>query len=410
MRYGWPLVLCALAWVLGCTEPPADGPPQPPISLLTFRYDAARDVVIAHTVSLPTTVPLTAQRYANALASRPDTTYAPAPALRLAHPIPRVTDGTLTVDYRDVAGLDGFSAAHSQGALAALEAWRWTPGIDRVTILAAGEPLLELGPTPVADPFAPGYHTFVVHPETGEVGYLPGTPRPDSLDDALDILRRRDAFTAGAGFEPLLPANARLTADPRQMQDSFLTVQLTGVLPGAEHARLAGIVLMLTQFPQPHAVRFTFNGAVSPEPFMRTALDDIISPYALLLPEEAGTPADAETRVALRETITARMGRAPASTGPARVWRDWAVVPVKLTPQGGTQLFLLQRRDDAYTVVHGGPTLPTGDLLTRQVPRDAIVALRLPGWEQVGLMTMTVASAQPPAPFASAGGYVTELP
>ncbi len=412
MRYGWPLVLLGVLWVLGCAEPPSPGPPTPPISLLTFHYDAARDVVLAHTVSLPTTVPLTAQRYADLLATRADVRYAPAPGLRLSDPVPHVTDGAMTVDYHDVAGLAQFNAVQTEAVLAALEAWCWVPGVGTVSITANGAPLTALGSLVLTDPLTPRYHTYVVQTDTGEVGYLPGSPTPADLDDGLDILRRRDAFTAPAGFQPLLPAGVKLTADPARMTDDFLDVDLQGLLPGTEHLRLAGMILMLTQFPKPHAVRFTFGGVVSSEPFMRTTLDDILTPYALLLPEPTGSLADAETQAALRTAITARLGHTPAYVGPARVWRDWAVLPVKLTPDGVTLLYVLQLRDGGYTVVQGGPNLPVGDLLARQVPRDAIVALRLPGWEQMGLMTMEVAGATPapPASFHTSTERTTEQP
>ena len=94
-------------------------------------------------------------------------------------------------------------------------------------------------------------------------------------------------FPARQGFTTLLSPKATLTVPPERLKEEYLPVDLsTNVLP-ADHTRLAGMVLMLTQFPSPAAVKFTFGGKTVDEPFMRSKLRNPITAYDLLLPAAA---------------------------------------------------------------------------------------------------------------------------
>jgi len=250
MRWGLLyLLLSAALLLLGCGG--EEGPYAPPTSLLTFRYDAARDVVLAATHALRTDEPVTAQRYAEALARRPESGYAPSLTLRLASPEVAVQDDVLTVNYREAAGLGSLASAQVEAVMAALEGWRWVPGVREVRVQALGQPLTALGPLALAQPLAPAYHTYVVQPVTGEVGYLTGGAQPRTLAEAVTLLQRRTIRDTPAlqGFRPLLPVGITLTVAADRLENGVQPVELSVNYPRTEVARLAGLVLNLAQFP-----------------------------------------------------------------------------------------------------------------------------------------------------------------
>jgi hypothetical protein len=80
------LLLSTVLLLSGCPEEENGLPMQQPISMLVFRYDAVRDVVIASTRSLATDTAVTPQRYADALSGLPEVSYTPSPGIRMANP------------------------------------------------------------------------------------------------------------------------------------------------------------------------------------------------------------------------------------------------------------------------------------------------------------------------------------
>lgn len=388
MRYMMLLLGCLFGLLLlGCSEE-GEPAPQATTSLLTFRYDAARDVVLATTHALATTDDsVTAQQYATALALRPEVSYAPSTTLRLASPEVTVDNGALTVNYREAAGLQGLASAQVSAVLAALEAWFWVPGITEVRVQANGQPLTALGPVVLEQPMPRRFHTFVYQPATTEVAYLVGSLMPATLAEAVELLQQRQIreFPATQGFRPLLPQESMVTVRADALADGVLPIDLAADFPRVEPSRLAGMVLMFTQFPQVEAVRFTFGGQTVNIPFMRSNLGGPITPYDLLLPAEVGTVAGGQTLQELQSAARAALGQPPASFGPALTWRTWAVITAVPTAGAAPQTLVLQRGPVGYNVVMSGTNLPLAQLLERGVPREAIQALRLPGWEQVAL-------------------------
>lgn len=383
MRWVIYLWLCPFALLLaGCGDNTAPlAPSRALASMVTFRYDAARDVVVAQTSTLAYQDPLTAQRYAEALAMLDNTSYAPTTTLRLANPTPTVSDGVLTVNYRDVAGLEQLSSAQTTAILAALEAWWWVPEIRELRVQANGQPLTTLGPITLTQPLRRAYHTYIYHPQTGEVAYLVGSLTPANLSEAIAIINRREIreFPATQGFLPLLPPNVTMTPAIDKIVRGILPVDLSANFPRQDSARLAGLVLMLTQFPQAGAVQFTFGGESVKMDFMRSTLDAPLSSQQLLLPPIVAQSANRATQEALQATVQETLGRVPASYGSALVWRDWATVPV--VPQAGAtaRMVLLQQQAQGYQVVLSDVTQAGQPL--RSVPSEVIIAFRLFGWE-----------------------------
>lgn len=372
----------------GCgTLPPSPTAVPPPTSIVSFQYDAARDVVIAHSTPLTLTNPPTAQNYADALALLPDVSFTVAPTLRLAAPQATVMDDTVTVNYREVAGLQQLAAAQATAMLAALEAWRWVPGVTRVQVLAAGRPLTQLGPLILTQPLTPVYHTYVFQPETGEVGYLVGDLLPANLTQAQDILRRREIrdFPARQGFRPLLPLDTTIAATPDPNHPAVLNVDLSPNFPRMERARLAGLVLEFNQFPTVTAVRFTFGGQLASGMFMRSDLRTALTPYDLLLPAAAALVADEPTATVMRDTATAMLGQIAVNAGPVLVWHEWAALTVTPPADAPPHLFVFRKETTGYAMQIHGARLLTIEMLQRGVPREAIIALRIPGWETLAL-------------------------
>lgn len=378
MLLGMLLLVCCLA---GCEE--EEEQPSTTRSLLTFRYDAARDVVLANTAPITTTLPVTGTAYAGALTRQPDVSYAPSPTIQLSDPAVTLSDGGLTVNYRTATDLGGLASAQSTAVLAALEAWWWTPGVRTLRVQAAGQPLTTVGPVAVTQPLSRTFHTYVVQPLTGEVAYLVGALNPATLADAVAVIQRREIteFPATQGFQPLLPPGVTMTVATDRLADGVLPVNLSAEFPRAQSFRLAGIVLMLTQYPEVDAVRFTFGGETIDAPFMRGNLNAPITPQLLLLPADAARPASREITQTLQAAVQARLGKALASYGPALVWREWATISVVPEAGAAAQTFVLKQAPDGFTVQLAGANLTAEQLTTANVPRDAIIALRIPGWE-----------------------------
>lgn len=376
----------AIAAVLlaGCPEEENGLPVQQAISMLTFRYDAARDVVIATTRSLVVDGAVTLQRYADALAGLPEAAYTPSNAIRMADPQASFGNGVLTVNYRDVAGLERLSSAQAAAALAVLEAWFWTPEVAQVRLLFNGQPATVLGPVAITQPLRRGFHTYVLQPTTGEVGYLTGALTPADLSAAIAILRNRQisAFPAQQGFTPLLPSNVTLTANPNQIVNGVLTVDLSANFPRTDSVRLAGIVLMLTQFPAVRAVRFIFGGETVTAPIMRGNLSAPLTPYDLLLPAAAAVAAPAVNE-AVKTAAMKSLGR-PADFSQALVWKNLALITAQPADTAPLTM-LLKTWDGGYQVLASGPSIPVTQLLQQGVPVEAVIAFRLTGWENLAL-------------------------
>ncbi|MHB9130922.1 MAG: GerMN domain-containing protein [Armatimonadota bacterium] len=379
----------------------------PTVSMLTFRYDAARDVVLVNTspfmIAQPSEVPPYAviastqppveplppdgPRYAAALAGLPAASYAPAPNIRLTNPQTTVTDGVLTVNYLTAAGLEQLASAQANQVLAALEAWLWVPGIRQVIIQAQGTPLTRVGPVVVTQPLTPSFHTYTIHSETREVAYMVGSLQPRSIEEAAAILTQRTMreLPASKGFVPLLPLDTTLTVDPTKLSDGVLPVNLSANFSRAEQLRLGALVMTFTQFPNVTAVRFTFGGQTVNENFMRSNLTFPIYPYDLLLTVAAAEVTDASVLRSLQSATTATLQHTPASYGTARAWGDWACITAVMEQGAAPQAFVLKKSPEGYAVIASGPAV-TGELLLKQgMSRDALIALRLPGWETLAL-------------------------
>ena len=380
------LLGAAMFVLTGC--PDQDGVPgQQSSSILVFRYDAVRDVVITSTYQLSADTPITAQRYANALAALPEVSYTPTAAIRLANPLATVVNDVLTVNYRDVAGLQQLSSAQAASAVAAFEAWRWVPGVREVRLQAAGQPMTILGPLVITQPLQFGNYTYVVNPTTGEVAYLVGSLNPATIAQAVTILQQREIreLPAQAGLRPLLPVGVTISANPAAITTAgVLTVNLSANFPREETARLAGIVLMMTQFPTVNAVQFTFGGQTVNAPFMRSNLNAPIRPYDLLLPLIVASAASVETTAQLQAIAEKTLGR-KAEVASALVWQDLALLTTDAQPGTAPQTVALRKMEQDYVVLGHGVNLSVVQLLQQGVPQEAITAFRLPGWENFEL-------------------------
>ncbi|MHB9025206.1 MAG: GerMN domain-containing protein [Armatimonadota bacterium] len=376
------VLLAGMAMLAGCGDrDEADTGPR--TSLLLFRYDPAREIVTATTMPLAVEGTPTAGQYADALESQPGMSYTPSTSLRLADPQATVTDGALTVNYRQADGLGAMSSAQATQVLAMLEAWWWTPGVRELRLQVKGEPVATLGPLAVTQPLARGFYTFVLQPDTGEVGYLVGSLNPRTPAEALGILQRREIreFPAARGFRPLLPVDATIVPAFDKLADGVLPVNITGAFSPSDHARLAAVVLHFTQFPEITAVRFTFNGETVNELFMRGNLNAPLTPRDLLLPAAVALPATATEAAAVRAAVIAALGKEPAGMGASSTWREWAKVPVYHTLGAETHTYLLRQAAGTYSVQASGANLMVTPDLLQKVPREALIALRVPGWE-----------------------------
>lgn len=377
-------VIISAVLLAGCTAEENVRPIQHTISMLTFRYDAARDVVVATTRAFAADGAVTPQRYADALAGLPEATYTPSAAIRMTDPQATFTEGVLTVNYRDVAGLEALSSAQTSAAFAAIEAWFWVPEVTQVRLLFNGQPATVLGPVAITQPLRQAFNTYVLQPATGEVGYLTGALTPADFPGAITILRNRQisTFPAQQGLMPLLPPNVTLTANPNQVVNGVLTVDLAGNFPRTDSARLAGMVLMLTQFPAVQAVRFTFNGETVDAPIMRGNLNTPLRPYDLLLPAAASI-ATPVVNNAVKTAAMKSLDR-PAEFGQALVWKNLALINAKPADTAPLTM-LLKTWDGGYLVLASGPSIPVAQLLQQGVPVEAVIAFRLPGWENLSL-------------------------
>ena len=390
----WFCWIIPLALVLGCAG--CQGKEETAAaqtryaSALTFRYDAARDVVLAtsHPVSFAAAPGQTAapsQRYLDTLAALPETAYAPAADLRLADPAAMLANGVLTVNYRDVNGLERMNGTQATAALAACEAWAWTPEVREVRLQAAGKPLIALGTQTISQPLKRPYATYVVQPQTGEIGHLAGGPAPATLAEAVVLLNKRQLRAhAAPGFLPLLPPEVELFADLGHLDNRTLAVDPSPDFSTTEHARLAGLVLMLAQFPEVDAVRFTFGKLTVTQRMMRGDLEKPLSPYDLLLPP-AATVAENTAAAAIKKAAQSGLSRPPLSVSPPLVWREWAAVTIAPAKSAPEQTVLLNQDAAGYAVTITGERLLARQAMLHDVPRDAILALRLPGWEGVAL-------------------------
>lgn len=442
MRW-WAIVPCALLgmlWLAGCSEPPA----QPPVtlSLLTFRYDPSwnmaiaitRDAVISpmgtvttstpvvmktapigvvsqQSYSLPTTNYPTANPqerqdfatiapsytptfaspalgpldYANALASLPEMSIAPSMFCSFNSPIPTVCGKVLTVNYTTPCDPENLSEAEATAVLVSMEAWWWVPYICDVHLQANCEPLTELGPFTFHDPWEREYHTYLVQEQTGEVGYEFGAPGPADLAEAMQMLAQQDIGMGPAtkGFTPLIPPEVTCTVYPSCGTDGVLRCDLSGNFPISDRFRLAGLVMMLTQFPCINAVQFTFCGRILDYCFMRSNLNKPLTVTDLILPSTVAMPPSLACLHLMQCSAQQALGYTPASYGDAQVWQQWATLHVVPAPGVNAQLCVLHKVGDAYQVLSYGADLDPRQLLQQGMPRDAIIALQLPHWEDV---------------------------
>ncbi len=377
------LLIGLLLVVAGCTESSKSSAPRS--SVLVLRYDGPRDVGIVTTRPLASEEPVTAQRYAEALESY--TEVMPAPTYRLAEPKATVADGTVTVDYQVSATRGSLASAQLADARTTLESWFWVPDARQAAFKVKGEPLALPEMTPYAQPTPRRYYTYLVHSVTGEVAYRMDAPAPKDVAEAISLLQKREIAkeAATAGFQPLLPAGAKLTADPAKIENGVVAVDLSTNLPAEDDARLAGMVLMLAQFPSVTAVRFTSDGKTVERPVMRGNLNAPITPYQLVLPESIGVIAGTEATEPVQGAVQAAAGRVPLEFGPARTWRTWSVVTAGPRQSDDRVTYVVQRDSEGkYAVKLQGATL-TAAQARDAVPAAAIIALRLPGWAETAI-------------------------
>jgi hypothetical protein len=367
---GWGWWALGVGWVLllgGCQDP--QEVETPGWSVLTFRYDAVRDVVLVATEG-PGRGELTAARYAAELAQQP-AVQVTVGAARLSAPQATVTDGHLVVDYGEVTGLEGLASAQATAVLAALEAWWWVPGVEAVELRVRGRPLTTLGPVTLGARWRRPLAVYVVQPQTGEVAHLVGGPTPATLAEAVAVLRRREIrrLPATQGFVPVLPPGATLATTALEGDTGVLPVALPADFPRGQSARLAALVLTLTQYPAVHAVRLRMGDEVVRGPVMRGRFDAPLTPYQLLVPA-------AVARVVSAEEWGMLQAAAPASAAPrGRVWREWAALGEATADAPG---LVLQRTAQGYQLL-GSPT----QAVLAGMPLEALVALRAPGWERL---------------------------
>lgn len=286
---------CCLAWAQSADEPAG----KFQHSLIYMHYDVGRDISVVRTIPFFTTdSTFTPQQYADALAARPEMGFA-ASGQNTHYRDPEATvDGdTLMVNYRDSATEASMSSSESMQFSMRFSSWFWVPGISRVRFYANGKAVTRVGEGSAlkqplmrdADLFLANLNTHEVRIDWSDSKILSEHP---TLDEALRVLRerRQHQLDRPDGCEPVLPPGMTLTTPeyPKTtlaMNAGVLHIDLPANFPRHDQVRLAGMVLLLTQFPQVLAVRFTFGGAVEHEPFMHVALDEAITPYDLDLPE-----------------------------------------------------------------------------------------------------------------------------
>ncbi len=441
MRW-WAMATSAMLGMLllaGCSEPPA----QPPvtISLLTFHYDCSnnmavaitRDAVISPMGTVPTSrpevlktvpigviapqmysevttnqptaspeqrqdyatiaptytptfaTPVGPRDYAIALAALPEMSIAPSMFCSFNTPLPSVCSKVLTVNYTTPCNPEDINEVEARAVLVSMEAWWWVPYICDVHLLANGEPLTELGPFTFHNPWEREYHTYLVQCQTGEVGYEFDACGPTNLADALQVLSRQDIGPGplAKGFTPLLPPEVTIAADTTSICNGVLHVDLSPNFPLCDRFRLAGLVMMLTQFPCVSAVQFTFGGQCLDYCFMRSNLNQPITITDLILPSTVACAPSLATLGLLQCSAQQALGYAPASYGDAMVWQQWASLQVVPAPGVNPQLYILHKVGDHYQVLCHSTDPDPLQLLQQGMPRDAIIALQLPHWEKV---------------------------
>lgn len=255
------------------------------ISIVTFRYDAARDVVLAKTTLVKLRQPISAQAYANALSRLPDMSYTPTETIKFDNPIATYNKRhrRLSVNYRNIAGLDQLASAQTAAVLAALEAWWWVPDVNEIYLQLEGRTSSLLGPLVIYQPLRHQYHTYILNAHTGEIGYLYGNLSPSTIREAVSILNRHEitTYTAMQGFQPILPPGVKLTYT--KIHDGILSADLSPRVYKQKGA-LAALVLMFTQYKGVHAVQFTFDGQRLDMPFMHGNLSKPITASQLEIP------------------------------------------------------------------------------------------------------------------------------
>ena len=378
-------LLLASVLLSGCNDSKQIPGTAPTASMIVYHYDPVRSVVIASTVPAVFTPEITPLDFATILATLPGVSYSPAPELQLADPQARVDNNTLTVDYQKATGLSRLTSTQAMAVQAMLEAWLRVPGVAHVNILAAGQPLTSVGSLKIAEPLQPTYHAYVVQPQTGEVAYLIDGPQPATPGDALAAMQKRviTETPATQGFQPLLPPDTTIKAATDKIENALLPVDLSANFPHDDSARLSGIILMLTQYPEVNTVRFTFDGKTIDQDIMRGNLKDPFSARLLMLPETVARVAHPQELETLHAAVQAKLGHAPASFGAGLIWRDWATLAVVPDANTAPQTFLLRQQAEGYTVVAGGTDMTADRLLVLNVPREVIIAFRLSGWQHI---------------------------
>lgn len=268
-------------------------------SLILMRYDVGRDVKLVETVSFTTNEKrVSSQQYADVLAARPEMNFsAIGQNTHYRNPAATVRGDTLTVNYRDSATEASMTSAESMDFWTRFASWFWMPGIHQVRFYANGKEVVWIGEGEITQPLTRVIYLFLYNLNTHEVGIdwqdSRVLPERATLTDALRALRERRKHQTGrlTGFEPLLPpgmtiATPEYPRTPLTRSGGVLHIDLPAAFPRNEQGRLAGIVLLLAQFSEVQAVRFTFGGKTMREPFMRTTLDAPITPHDLELPQQ----------------------------------------------------------------------------------------------------------------------------
>lgn len=370
----------------GCMDS-SKSKPAPRSSVLVFSYDAARDASIARTRPLATTDEITPQRYAEELENY--TEIMPVATYRLADPKATVTDGTVTVDYQMASTRGTLTDAQIAEARTTLESWFWVPKVRQANFQAKGAPLALATAEAYPQPASPTFHAYFIQPDTGEVAHLNGSAAPKDVKEAISLLQKGD-ISAGAkkqGFAPLLPAGVKLAADPTKIDGGVLTVNFSADVQPDDDARLAGIVLMLTQFSEVEAVQFIIDGKTVARPVMRGNLNAPLTPYLLLLPTDVAALLPKDTALPVQNAVQAEVGRVPLTFGSVKSWRNWALVTATREASEERQTYILKHEGDGtYTMKLKGAAL-TAAQIHDTVPAEAIVALRLPGWEDAARET-----------------------
>jgi len=438
----WWMLACGLMavsiFVAGCGDPAAG--PAVTVSLLTFHYDPSRDVALATTrdaVVSPSTSFITStpvmmkvappevtipskpystvvssrfpninrtyavvspgrlpkfgpyvspQEYADLIAPLPVMSFCFGPDTRFANPCPTAKANVLTVNYRNVCGT--FTCDEATAIVASLETWWWVPSVCTYHFQADGKPIKNIGGYFIGDPWQHTFHTFVVQEQTGEIGFLVSGLHPRNLKEGLDILASRDICPtpAAKGFVPMLPPGVNFTAYINEIKDGVLPFDFSGSCPTNDKFRMAAIILMLTQFPGVNAVQFYFNGQIIDQPFMRSNLNRPLTAADLILPTTVALLPETGVNACLRTSVQASLGREPAFYGDSLVWGNWACMQVVPEKGGSGRTYILHKTDETYQVFASGTDLSPVRLLRDGMPREAIIALRLPHWEDVILV------------------------